>query len=736
MRQGFKRAAICGAVAVGLAGLFTPALSSASVAGGLAQAAAPAPGWRIVFTYRNPPGHISGFAGIVATGTRDAWAVGDVQRPETPAIVPLAEHWTGTSWQPSQLPRGLGAGELDVVAASSRTNVWAFGRFGDNNVDALRWNGRNWSLAHRFSGFVSVTGAAVLSPGDVWLFSDDGGTWHLTSGHWNRLRLAFSLDIASPVTPADIWAAGTRMLADGELVPIVARWNGSAWQLRKTPPFPHHDLDPRISSSINAIQATSDHDVWVVGGAETLPANGPQTAAPIAIQWTGSTWQSRQPRIAGDLESFTEDGQGGAWVTAAGFGASVPCALLHFARGAWACVAVPTVRGKVTSMDSFARVPGTTSVWSAGALVFGGLPSTDGIILRFDVESSAGSPPTVYVANSGTDTVTPISTATNQAGKPIKVGPNPKVIAITPGGKTAYVGSAATGLTMNSVTPVTTATNTPGTPISFGFVIPYAIAITPDGKTAYVVGDSSAEFSGVTPITTATNTPGQVIDTGGVTPGAIAITPDQRTAYVANYGSGTVTPITTATNTAGTPISVGQYPYAIAITPDGKTAYVVNYGSDTVTPIATATNTAGPPISVGHQPAAIAITPDGKTAYVVNAGLGTVTPITTATNKPGRPIPVLGGRPSAIVITPDGKKAYVADSGSSSVTPITTATNRAGNPIAVGLTPVAIAITPHGQTAYVVNFGSGTVTPIATATNKPGKPIRVGQGPWAIAVTP
>jgi hypothetical protein len=195
MRQGFKRATICGAVAVGLAALLTSAPGSAS---GLAQAAAPPPGWRIVFTHRDPPGHVSAFVGIVATGASDAWAVGASQPAEMPPSAPLAEHWAGASWQPSRLPRGLGPGELDVVAASSRTNVWAFGRFGDNNVDALRWNGRTWSLAHRFSGFVDATGAAVLSPGDVWLFSDDGGTWHLASGRWNRLRLAFSLDIASP----------------------------------------------------------------------------------------------------------------------------------------------------------------------------------------------------------------------------------------------------------------------------------------------------------------------------------------------------------------------------------------------------------------------------------------------------------------------------------------------------------------------------------------------------------
>ncbi len=39
---------------------------------------------------------------------------------------------------------------------------------------------------------------------------------------------------------------------------------------------------------------------------------------------------------------------------------------------------------------------------------------------------------TAYVVNSGSGTVTPISTATNTAGKAIKVGPGPVAIAITP----------------------------------------------------------------------------------------------------------------------------------------------------------------------------------------------------------------------------------------------------------------------------------------------------------------
>ena len=70
--------------------------------------------------------------------------------------------------------------------------------------------------------------------------------------------------------------------------------------------------------------------------------------------------------------------------------------------------------------------------------------------------------------------MTPISTVTNTAGKPIKVGTGPIAIAFTPDGKTAYV----VCLGADTVIPISTATNTPGTPIKAG-KHPYAIAITP-----------------------------------------------------------------------------------------------------------------------------------------------------------------------------------------------------------------------------------------------------------------
>jgi YVTN family beta-propeller protein len=70
--------------------------------------------------------------------------------------------------------------------------------------------------------------------------------------------------------------------------------------------------------------------------------------------------------------------------------------------------------------------------------------------------------------------VTPISTATNRASRPIKVGDRPLTIAITPDGRTAYVVNFGTG----TVTPIATATNTPGRPIKVA-AHPFAIAIAP-----------------------------------------------------------------------------------------------------------------------------------------------------------------------------------------------------------------------------------------------------------------
>ena len=116
---------------------------------------------------------------------------------------------------------------------------------------------------------------------------------------------------------------------------------------------------------------------------------------------------------------------------------------------------------------------------------------------------------TAYVANTGLNTVTPISTATNTAGKPIPVGP-PR-----PGSRSPRTGRPPTSPTR------TTSGARHGHPDQHrhqharqadpvGDRVPDEIAITPDGKTAYVQRQERGQGT-VTPISTATNTPGKPI---------------------------------------------------------------------------------------------------------------------------------------------------------------------------------------------------------------------------------
>jgi DNA-binding beta-propeller fold protein YncE len=152
----------------------------------------------------------------------------------------------------------------------------------------------------------------------------------------------------------------------------------------------------------------------------------------------------------------------------------------------------------------------------------------------------------------GPGTVTPISTATNTPGRTVSLGPHAEIWAFTPDGKTVYaVSSAAT-----SVTPISTRTGRAGKPIALpGVHGVCGMAITPDGRTLYL---GSFHASRVTPISLATNTAGKPLHVPGA-PLNIVITPDGQTAYAFSAMVGpeqVVTPISTATNTVGKPIRI------------------------------------------------------------------------------------------------------------------------------------------------------------------------------------
>jgi DNA-binding beta-propeller fold protein YncE len=399
-------------------------------------------------------------------------------------------------------------------------------------------------------------------------------------------------------------------------------------------------------------------------------------------------------------------------------------------------VSVPAVRRRVTRrrVREAVGIPAAVAVLAAA-----GVTAATGVFGVAPGPAAGHRPATVYVSYPGkyhfAGTLAPISTATNTAGQPIRIG-TLGGLAFTPDGKTAYV-EGPTG----AIIPISTATNTPGQPIPVpmpGYRA-YDITMNPDGKTAYLnfgwsIGSSFSDS--IVPISTATNATGKPIRVySGKRPfvAGIVFSPGGKTAYVAVGSLGgtpstllnpaTITPISTATNTPGQPIRLRHGVSGIAITPDGKTVYADSGGGDGrpgyVTAINTATSTPGTPIRVSTGARTMAITPDGKTLYV--AGSDTITPISTATSTPGTPIRVSTGA-DTMAITPDGKTLYVGSDGPfrGAVIPISTATNRAGQPIPVAAE--AIAITPDGKTLYAA--ARQGVVPISTATNTPGKPIR------------
>jgi YVTN family beta-propeller protein len=321
-----------------------------------------------------------------------------------------------------------------------------------------------------------------------------------------------------------------------------------------------------------------------------------------------------------------------------------------------------------------------------------------------------------WVANYGSNTVTPVNLATRKAGSSIPVGSEPRAIVATPNGKTVYVANSGG----DTVTPITASTGKPGKPIAVGSA-PWALALTPDGKTLYVANSGAGT---VTPVSVATGKPGIPIHVGK-DPRAITITPDGRTAYVLNWLSGTVTPITVATGTARPAVKTGSFPLAETLAPDGKTLYVASFGGDTVTPVTLATGKAGRPIPAGYAPDALATNKDG--VYVVDGNSDRLTRLGDRTTIP------VGYSPDAIAI--HGTTAYVVNTIAGTVTPVNTSTGRAASPLSVGEYSYPTAITLAGQTAVVLDCYGGQVSLFSTSTGHVYPAVNVGDFPTAVAVT-
>ncbi|HET7017518.1 MAG TPA: phage tail tip lysozyme [Streptosporangiaceae bacterium] len=340
---------------------------------------------------------------------------------------------------------------------------------------------------------------------------------------------------------------------------------------------------------------------------------------------------------------------------------------------------------------------------------------------------------TAYVLAQGGDFVTPFNVANDKTGEPIgAVAPITAVAA--PDGKSVYIGAqnAAGAIVPGSVIPIDVATNKAGKPIKVG-AGPRAMAITPSGKTVYVGTEE-----GVWSINTATDK-AERIDKAATT--GMVMMPGGATVYAISPNAATVTPIRTATNKAEKPIKIkltvsapGLVP---VLAPNGKHIYIFDVNDWTLITINTGNNTANKPIDMQFGVTAAVITPGGGTIYGIELDNSAVVPINPSNGKADKPI-ATGLGPLALAITRDGRTVYVANFDAATVTPISTASNTAGKQIPVDGDPFALTFSPAGQTLYVSDGAvfPGAVTPIDVGSNKPGKKIKFIKGVGPIVMVP
>jgi gliding motility-associated-like protein len=356
------------------------------------------------------------------------------------------------------------------------------------------------------------------------------------------------------------------------------------------------------------------------------------------------------------------------------------------------------VNGTLTASVNFPAT-GCTYKWTNNTPGIGLPASGAGNIGSFTAVNTTSSPVTAtitvtpvptgyaYIANSQSNTVSVIDTATNEVVATINSGSGPVGVSASPNGKFVYV----TNVGSNTVSVISTASNAVMTTISVG-TSPYGISVSPDGSRVYVTNNNRNGTLSV--IDAATNIVVATIPIGP-DPLGITVSPDGSRVYVANESpTGTVSVINTSTNTVVATIPVGSNPFGIAVSPDGSLVYVTNNQSNTVSVINTSTDAVIATIPVGQGPICIAVGPDGSTAYVGCSGppgtVGTVYVINTATNTTVAIIGVGDVPPWGISVSPDGGRLYVVNEGAYTVSEINTATNTVISTIAGFNAPVSI----------------------------------------------
>ncbi len=348
------------------------AAAAITIGSGIAAALASVPrDWHIEATIGKRSGQTSMVA-VVATSSSDAWSIGSTGSKS----LLLIERWNGTRWAKVADPAELALGYQEF-GATSASNAWL-----QAGLHAYHWTGGHWrrlsipawAVRGNHSGLPNET-LAFFGNKDVWDFSLDAVSQPdiaaRYNGHkWIKERLPAEPAVVGWLSGTDIWAFGE----DTATRRVVAmHYNGHSWTTRNVP-MPKQPVGalPSFGQGTGVAVIGSDN-AWFQQLSKIWHFD--------AGHWSSASLSKQGLSIVG----IVQDGHGGLWVPAYGSGPAPVEYLSHLSNGRWTRYRIPSAGGHQAEVADLAWVPGTRSVWAAGALPTGSDTSitSEGIFLRY-----------------------------------------------------------------------------------------------------------------------------------------------------------------------------------------------------------------------------------------------------------------------------------------------------------------------------------------------------------------
>jgi hypothetical protein len=250
--------------------------------------------WQIVPSMRMDPSRDTRLHALAATGPSDVWAVGTKTQLAGYTSHGLFEHWDGHGWHEVAQAAGEPANSVLVsVTADSPSDAWAVGYYTTSASLLLplieHWNGTSWSLVTGAFGGQSyydrLWAVSALSPNNVWAFGTTDRHPSVVAEHWNGSTwtmvpmpfIGYDSELVSvaALAPDNIWATGIQLASQT----LVEHWDGSSWTIVPSPSV------SGAYSFLGGVAALGANDIWAAGGVSTSTSSRTLTE-----HWNGSAW--------------------------------------------------------------------------------------------------------------------------------------------------------------------------------------------------------------------------------------------------------------------------------------------------------------------------------------------------------------------------------------------------------------------------------------------------------------